>query len=81
MTDLYPPNISRDDITMQTRGCYQVAGRWFVRKTADGWRWFDGFDKSVGGEWRRTAREAFRDLADWLERRPAADILKGWMSL
>ena len=81
MTDLYPPGISREDITLQRRGCYQVAGRWFVRKDADGWRWSDGYDKAVTGAPRRTAREAFRDLADWLERRPASDILKGWANL
>jgi hypothetical protein len=36
-----------------------------VERTDDGWRWYFTGDLSVGGEWRRTKREAVLDLRAW----------------
>lgn len=41
--------------------------RFVVKKTPDGWRWYDSDDLSIGGEWRSTKREAQLDLDDYLE--------------
>jgi hypothetical protein len=43
-------------------GEYIVNDRYWVTQTADGWRWHDGQAPSVGGEWRRSKREALLDL-------------------
>jgi hypothetical protein len=41
--------------------------RYVIKKTPDGWRWYDSQDLSIGGEWRSTKRDAQLDLDDYLE--------------
>ena len=52
------------------KGCYLVQNDYLVQRTPDGWRWYDKFDASTGGEWRSTMRDAMLDLLDYISNEP-----------
>lgn len=49
-------------------GRYDLDGAYAIERHLDGWRWFKYADPSIGGEWRRSKREAVLDLADYFTR-------------
>lgn len=62
-------------------GNYIVNDRYFVAKTQSGWRWTDGNNIGVGGEWRASKREAMADLDEFVNvtsGREAFAKSRGW---